>query len=1520
MAEAGETMPAVPDTSKRTGYVKDASVAASLYPVPEPHIIRPSYWYVNASGVMAPFTEDVEIAQNTDVYLLYKNISLVLKAGSQVLPRISADYEVDKTRTVDTVKDLMTTGKVVLETALDSGSIPQYDTIKQTVLDKLAATKAVDASGNIKIFALPVPLSQLVSETTVNGMVKTYIRDVVSDPDRLDSILGMIDLAELINEIGTDKLIGQLSDANLVTIIKDANNRTLITDFILDDLTSTDSKLEDVVISYIKGNAEFQATMTDEIMAALKDVNNNSSIKTKVLDYVMEQLAIDGSALQNLFVDMVMDSLTDATDPFGIMAEFKTGDLQDELIDMIIDSIQNDGNPFNILESSELKNEIVKQLIQSLKAGTADTAVLNYITTQLKQPGQLQNIFINELKTRLASHDATTLDKVVAYFQTQLQTNTDLRNKVAAKAKTALADSTDAMGIRAELLNPDNGYLDTLFADATVKAKLIDELVTADMLAVILDDAIFKEHVIEKLLENDDFIAILVGREEFKTHLIEEVQQGGSLYSTVITMLRDANSVFRREILSTLKADAGFKALLADGSDLRNMVETDVTRQDYASDENLLKYIFYKDGFTDKFTSLITEEQINASIEAALEADPAQSANLALWKGASEAQKHEIRKDLYDDDEVKANVAAEIAATVEAAFQDIRDKALNALANGTTPADAALAAIVDDELVNYLDKYFTDKTTGYSTVDAAIGDVLVAYIRHLHETPTAGEQEIVAIVESAEASFLNEVKTLISDDDFETLVKNFRSGHEGEIKAVIEQDYVELTGYIKDNISGSPTIQTHINSLIITNASSIEDSVILTVIDTILASADTTPLESLLTNYVDDLFAAIDPSDPADPNKTTLDNAIKSVISGLTAQDVGGYLKEFLGVSTTEAEVTDLVQTYVNGMSLSQLKTEIKQYLNIPANVTTAKGIIATKISAYSNADIAAFVEDNEAEVIPLVVAEIKKLTKAEIIQRLAQYLNKPGCDETVIRQQITTFLQTPANPTDTVSFLKGYVRAPENQQEVESYIASFIENGVNETFVNTNRQTINEALSGVDISAYITVDMIKTYIAGLTDKNAFADTVYETLIELDYYKSFLDSILTKKTFVINEQNLPFVQAVNEAISDLAYEEVTAQMNQGQASQLINKIEQVMGADFLKKYYNQAKTDYYNGLAAEINKINNSVVTETNYTTSLTVNVNIIKEILRPLYDKATEVAVSKLNSKAALRYNENPYFKYLVEDMDLIEELLSGSDAAATGDLTGYALKGELDYYTFLLNLLIIADDAITWYGDTANVPADALDAMIDAVVGKATYAHSKLNEILEAYYAGGTLPGQLGNLLNSVSQLNSLVTRFDSQIDSLLGRYLGSNLNQKFESTDITDKDKFQTAIDIMFGQDDPAFTIDAIYDIFYRYDATMQAKLKQLIESGKLEAAVEKFEDDIFGRLLGQQGAIGNIADKIQEIQSSGKVQSAFNSIYDVLLIVADYGVEPYRVDENVVTVEDAYQFTVGNVTVKLARQFE
>ena len=127
-------------------------------------------------------------------------------------------------------------------------------------------------------------------------------------------------------------------------------------------------------------------------------------------------------------------------------------------------------------------------------------------------------------------------------------------------------------------------------------------------------------------------------------------------------------------------------------------------------------------------------------------------------------------------------------------------------------------------------------------------------------------------------------------------------------------------------------------------------------------------------------------------------------------------------------------------------------------------------------------------------------------------------------------------------------------------------------------------------------------------------------------------------------------------------------------------------------------------------------------------------------------------------------------------------------------------------------------------------------------------------------------------------------------------------------------------MFGQDDPVFTIDAIYDIFYRYDATMQAKLKQLIESGKLEAAVEKFEDSIFGRLMAQQGAVGNISDKIQEIQSSGKVQSAFNSIYDVLLIVADYGVEPYRVDKDKVTVEDAYQFTVGSVTVKLARQFE
>ena len=103
-------------------------------------------------------------------------------------------------------------------------------------------------------------------------------------------------------------------------------------------------------------------------------------------------------------------------------------------------------------------------------------------------------------------------------------------------------------------------------------------------------------------------------------------------------------------------------------------------------------------------------------------------------------------------------------------------------------------------------------------------------------------------------------------------------------------------------------------------------------------------------------------------------------------------------------------------------------------------------------------------------------------------------------------------------------------------------------------------------------------------------------------------------------------------------------------------------------------------------------------------------------------------------------------------------------------------------------------------------------------------------------------------------------------------------------------------------------------------MQAKLKELIDSGKLRKAIDKFEATELGSLFKGDGTLGGIVDKIDEIKNNGKITSAFESVYDLLVIVADYGIEYFKVDKGDITVIDAYEVTVGKITLKFSRYYK
>ena len=257
---------------------------------------------------------------------------------------------------------------------------------------------------------------------------------------------------------------------------------------------------------------------------------------------------------------------------------------------------------------------------------------------------------------------------------------------------------------------------------------------------------------------------------------------------------------------------------------------------------------------------------------------------------------------------------------------------------------------------------------------------------------------------------------------------------------------------------------------------------------------------------------------------------------------------------------------------------------------------------------------------------------------------------------------------------------------------------------------------------------------------------------------------------------------------------------------------------------------------------------------------------------------------------------KFLVEQ-DFVNYLVDGDGSSANSDFTGYSLKEVMDYYNFFSMLLIVGDDAITWYGDNQNLTDEQFKVLYDVIFEKIFAVHEKMNDILIAFKENGTLPSKVQNSIESVEQLNSLMVGYGDKLKAFIEKYLGSSINVKFEDGSIAEEGKVVKMIDLLVGNDDPRVNIDTIYAIIYEYDETVQSKLKQLIESDKFKTAVEKFATTPFGEMFG------------------GK-----DSLYDFFYLVAEEGIEAFKVPATTVTDIDTYKVEIGKVTITVKRAFE
>ena len=1104
-----------------------------------------------------------------------------------------------------------------------------------------------------------------------------------------------------------------------------------------------------------------------------------------------------------------------------------------------------------------------------------------------------------------------------------------------------VSEFADQLGVDTIIENMSDAEIASLIKSAEHKADIVD-FVLSDLKKT---DSKMMEFVIDYVINDDDFREDLIDQivadlkdktktSSLKTKALEyiksQIDDSTSAFYTkfvdmIATDLKSQNSVVMDEVVSYIRTN--LKANTQEGKDLRKEILTSTLLSDFLANDKMKAEVVklaLKDVFIDKALNNVGYREI--LVEAVMADDDFVDLLLAstefhdyivdqLHPVAGNANAHPLAKDV--EDLIQDTTSAFRKHVLDLVKHDATF--LKLLKTHPELKQVVLDRITWDEFVSNDDDLlrYVLRQNGVTGTYAFID---------LDEVEKAIADEYNA---TSEAAFTGNYETLSNDKKQEIRSEIYGdAARKAEILKAVKDEFVEYKGKIIDDVIAG-------------NADSITDTKAIELLDKLLVDyvvkyieqqqLDSDPaintsisdaIEEILFDFIADLIADVDLGD--DALKAEL-AAMYSHVDAVKHQFVVDPTPSVIArLKTIVKSYRDTHSTNINKIindNYTKLTEKITGMLN-PDDSTSVYGEIESTLISVADTIDASLIKDYvkniaDADLKTLIKKYMKNITIADLNTYIASFLSVEANVNTV-KGELEAFIQNDQQKDTIKDFAKTYIDDPLKVTEIEENVSNFID-GIDETFVNKNRTAITDALMGIDITAFVDEQFIKDYIAGLTDteKTAFADDIFAALQNDNNYKTFMSQLLNGDSIVVNKSNVSMVTAIATTIRGLTFDSVIDFVD----NSIINRLKNTIGADYIKALYDKMLTDYCDGLDAVINevKLASSDTFKKSYTTSLKLRLNIF-EIYEKLYDKASVKAVEKLEN-ANIYYNDNKYLKFLVEQ-DFLSYLVDGDKALANGDFTGYSLKGVMDYYDYLAMLLIVGDDAITWYGDETNGLSEAqFEALYDAMFDKIFAVHEEMNDILIAFKNDGTLPSKVQTAVDSFEKLNNFILQYEDKLKTFIEKYLGSNLNVKFEDGSIAESHKVVKMIDLLVGNDDPVVNIGTIYATIYEYDDVVQAKLKQLVESDKFKEAVDKFESTSFGEMFSGKGQLGTIGDKLDELRNNGKIESALDSAYDFFYLVANEGLDAFKVPaaEMNVTDIDIYKVKIGKVTITVQRAY-
>ena len=575
-----------------------------------------------------------------------------------------------------------------------------------------------------------------------------------------------------------------------------------------------------------------------------------------------------------------------------------------------------------------------------------------------------------------------------------------------------------------------------------------------------------------------------------------------------------------------------------------------------------------------------------------------------------------------------------------------------------------------------------------------------------------------------------------------------------------------------------------------------------------------------------------------------------------------------------------------------RLDADMEEFIATAHENNTVLTAIKNFVKNHHDAEMKEHIENIYEDMCPVLADYISDLDETSNIYVTLDGALKSAA-ATISSTVIADIIKDKSGDADILELLKAYIQDDDNADMIEDYVVDFID-AIDEAFVLANRNIINSILQRLDLDGFISsnpsdaVQFVKDYIATLDgdEKVVFADDIFYMVSSTVEYINLMNNLFDDDRLEITPENIIMLKVLSLTIRSLEMDSALAFTNNSYFKKLVDLI----GESFVEEQFVLIRDAYCDGLDEKIELVESGASSRETYTTSLEFSVNPV-DVLKKAYEKAQPKIVEKLEG-LNIHYADNPYLQYLVNH-DILDRLVDGN-GIPYGDLTGYKLRDITDYAEYMVELEIAVNDALLWYGDLTE---NEFNAIYDAVFAKIYAASDKLDGILEDYYYNDELPEKVENAITSIGKINDIFLKFEPKLKKLIGKYLNSSIHNDIVNGTIDDNEKLQTAIDILIGTDDPVFTIDCVFDIFYRYDDKMQEKLQALLDTGKLNAAIDKFKNSSYG-------------DKISH--------QAIDDIVEIIENVAEYGVEYYQVDTSSdITVIEKYEITIGGKKFTLSR---